>query len=54
MQAKEFLSNLKNWDFEFLGKYKIDENEARELIRIMEEYKKLKEIQKEMKRIEKE
>lgn len=52
MQEKEFLSNLKNWDFEFLGKYKIDENEARELIRILEEYRKLKGIIKELRKTE--
>lgn len=52
MQAKEFLSNLKNWDFDFLGKYKIDENEAKSLIEILEEYRKLKEIAEDLRKAE--
>ena len=28
IELKEFLVNLRNWDFEICGSYKIDENEA--------------------------
>lgn len=50
MQAKEFISNLKNWDFQFLGKYKLDENEAKDLIAELEDLQRLRALEKEMKK----
>lgn len=50
LKAKEFLSNLKNWDFEFLGKYKIDKNESQDLIAELEDLQRLRIIEKEMKK----
>lgn len=52
MKAKEFISNLKNWDFEFLGKYKMDENEAKDLISELEELQRLRQIEKELKKLQ--
>ena len=36
--ARNILNNLKNWDFEYLGQYKLDEKEANKLIPILENY----------------
>lgn len=38
LKAKEVLINLKNYDFDALGNYKMDEREARKLIRVLEKY----------------
>ena len=38
LNAQNILNNLKNWDFEYLGQYKLDEKEASKLIPILENY----------------
>lgn len=38
LNAQNILNNLKNWDFEYLGQYKLDEKEANKLIPILEYY----------------
>ena len=37
IELKEFLVNLKNWDFEICGSYKIDENEASKITYAIEQ-----------------
>lgn len=38
IEAKEVLVNLKNYDFDALGNYKMDKREAEKLIRVLERY----------------
>ena len=40
IRLKEVLCNLKNYDFDILGSYKIDNNEAQKLIDALEELEK--------------
>lgn len=38
LSAQNVLNNLKNWDFQYLGQYKLDEKEAQKLIQVLEDY----------------
>lgn len=38
LSARNVLSNLKNWEFDVLGQYKIDKTEADKIIAVMENY----------------
>ena len=36
IELKEFLVNLKNWDFDISSSYQIDENEGQRIIKALE------------------
>ena len=40
IRLKEVLCNLKNYDFDILGSYKLDKNEAQKLIDVLEDIEK--------------